>query len=158
MSKPEVIPTENKLLFFADLLAFQKDLDPVKKDGANGHFRSKYPTLNSVLDAVLPIAHKHNFIVLQPPDVANTQAGMKNVVITRLVHAPTGISEEARIMLGDCAPTMKGMQELGGSITYARRYGLISLCGLQDIDDDGETAVGRGKSTPTPAVKSKDKF
>ena len=43
-------------------------------------------------------------------------------------------------------------QGIGAAITYLRRYSLSAIVGVVcDDDDDGETAVGRGK-TPSPYI------
>ena len=42
----------------------------------------------------------------------------------------------------------------GSTLTYARRYGLQSVCGIPTADDDGEAAMMRGK--PEESQKTKD--
>ena len=37
------------------------------------------------------------------------------------------------------------MQQLGSAITYARRYGLVSMFGLEQEDDDGNLASGNNQ-------------
>jgi hypothetical protein len=49
------------------------------------------------------------------------------------------------------------MQKIGAAITYARRFGLVSLLALESEDDDGETAVGRPeKSADFGQTKSRN--
>ena len=143
-------------IFHKALFGLHGDLDAMKKDEANPYFKSKYVSLPNMLKILKPLFQKHGFILNQPVDVANTQNGMINAVVTRLVHVETGLSEESKIML----PSIDDMQKLGGAITYARRYTLSAVLGLEERDDDGETAVGRGysKTTKKSTVKSKDKF
>jgi hypothetical protein len=42
------------------------------------------------------------------------------------------------------------MQKLGGAITYARRYALVSMLALEDEDDDGNTASSDKEKSVTP--------
>lgn len=150
MNQPQVDPNA-KLDFYTDLSALHKDVEAFKKDEKNPFFKSSYVPLPKMLKVLKPIAEKHGFILSQPVDVTNSQAGIENVVFSTLVHVKTGLSDTAKIAL----PKLDDMQKLGGAITYARRYTLSSLLALEERDDDGETAVGRSVKT---SVKSKDRF
>lgn len=133
---------ENRLAFHTALFQLHGDIEAMTKDEANPFFKSKYVPLPKMLRTLKPVLQKHGFILNQPIDVANTQQGMINAVITRLVHVATGLSEESKLML----PGLEDMQKLGGAVTYARRYTLSAVLGLEEADDDGETAVGRAPS------------
>lgn len=150
MSK--AVDPNQQVEFHKALLALHGDLESIKKDESNPFFKSSYIPLPKMLKAIRPVAQRHGFILNQPVDVANTQQGMRNVVFSRLIHAATGLSEEAKMML----PDIEDMQKLGGAVTYARRYTLSSVLGLEEVDDDGNTATGRTKKKS--AVKSKDVF
>ncbi len=151
MSQP--IDTTQKQTFHKALLALHGDIDAMKKDESNPFFKSKYVPLPKMLKTLKPTMQKHGFILSQPTDVANTGSGIGNVVFSTIVHAETGLSDTAKLSL----PMMDDMQKLGGAITYARRYTLSALLGLEEADDDGNLASGR-KTTKKPGVKSKDNF
>lgn len=154
--KMKEVNSEKQIAFYKALLSLHGDIETLTKDEANPFFKSKYVPLPKMLRTLKPVFQKHGFVLNQPIDVANTQQGMRNVVFSRIVHAETGLSEEAKMMLPDCAPTMKGMQELGGAVTYARRYTLSALLGLEEADDDGNTATGK-KETGSK-YSTKDRF
>lgn len=141
---------ELKQQFHASLGSLYKDIEAVKRDDKNPHFKNTFISLPTLLRTLKPIFEKHNFTLTQPVVVTNTPNGVRNIVASRLIHTPTGFSEESTLAL----PDNSDMQKLGASITYARRFTLVALTALEEIDDDGETAVGRGKSS----IKSKDKF
>lgn len=150
MQQPQV-SQEQKIQFQKALLALHNDVEGIKKSAkANPVFKSDYVKLPDMLRALKPAFQKHGFILSQPTDVANTQQGIVNVVFSSLTHAETGISDTAKLALTPEFIKSKDMQGLGGAITYARRYTLSALLGLEEIDDDGNKASGQ-------SVKSKSK-
>ena len=143
----------NLVIFHNALLKLHGDIEKMKKTEGNTFFpKHKYIPLPDMLRALKPVIQKHGFILTQGVDVgSNAQIGMKNIVSSRVIHAATGLSQDSRLAL----PDLNDMQKLGGAITYARRYTLSALLSIEEIDDDGNTAVGnRVKS----GVKVKDKF
>lgn len=126
----------NKTLYTA-ILEAQKEFPVVKKSESNPFFKSKYAGLPSVLEVVLPILHKHGVAVLQPP--VSTEEG-KIGVTTILVHADSGEKMESSFSM---TLSKNDPQGAGSAITYARRYALVSILGLNvDDDDDGNYASG----------------
>jgi hypothetical protein len=70
-------------------------------------------------------------------------------LITTLLHeSGQWIEGEQPIMAKSDTP-----QDLGSGITYARRYGLAAIVGVVQVDDDGESAMGR--SAPGAAQAGK---
>lgn len=145
------IEASAKQEFHKALLALHGDIDAMTKDESNPFFKSKYVPLNKMLKILKPTMQKHGFILSQPTDVANGPNGLQNVVFSIIVHAPTGVSESAKLGL----PELNDLQKLGGAITYARRYTLSALLGLIEEDDDGNFSSGK---TAAKAVKAKDRF
>lgn len=158
MSQQQV-GVEQKIAFQKAVLALHGDIESMKKDSANPFFKSKYVPLPKMIRTLKPVFQKHGFILSQPTDVANTNEGIVNVVFSSITHAETGLSDTAKLAIpndlikGKNGPDMQG---LGGAITYGRRYTLSALLGLEESDDDGETAVGRRKAAKK--VASKDEF
>lgn len=125
----------SKLAMAKDFLAVQTALKPIVKDSKNPFLKNSYASLNAHLEVILPILNQNNFTLEQPTTVVQG----KNLVITRLVHVPTGEVKESALAL----PDTDDMQKLGGAISYQRRYQLGSMLSLTAEDDDGNTAVGR---------------
>jgi hypothetical protein len=115
------------------LVAAQKAMTKATKATNNPAFRTKYADLGAVQDACFPALHDNGFAVLQP--VGRDEGG--EYVDTILLHE-SGPEFRARIylLLGK-----RDMQGFGSAVTYARRYGLMSLAGIAPEDDDGNAAV-----------------
>lgn len=113
---------------FNALLIVQSTAPKIEKDTDNAFFKSKYATLQNVLSTLLPTI-KANGLVIH-----NTIAD--NILTVHLTHCDTAQEISTKIPLLNTSD----MQKLGASITYAQRYGLLSLLGLApDIDDDGNS-------------------
>lgn len=123
---------EHKTIFAA-LAAAQMEMGRALKDSANPAFRSKYADLASVMDACMTALNKHGICVLQP--TGEDEAG--RYVKTILAHT-SGETVECRVPL---IVGKNDMQGYGSAVTYARRYGLMSMAGIAPEDDDGNAAA-----------------
>ena len=125
---------------YAALAKAQSEMGKALKESANPHFRSKYADLGNVMDACLPALNANGIAVVQP----FVPGELGHVVKTILYHE-SGESIECSVplLLGK-----QDMQGLGSAITYARRYGLMSMAGIAPEDDDGNAAA---KAAPNKA-------
>lgn len=133
------------------LAAAQSEMGKAIKGNTNPHFRSKYADLGAVVDACLPALNRNGIAVVQPFE-ANEHG---QFIVTRFIH-------ESGESLDCPVPLIIGkndMQGLGSAMTYARRYGLMSLAGIAPEDDDGNAAAKAAPKTVTPDqyVKLRDK-
>lgn len=119
------------------LCAAQLQMTNAAKESDNPHFRSKYADLASVMNACMTALNKNGISVIQPFVETETS----KAVCTKFLH-PSGETLECSIpiILGK-----QDMQGLGSAITYARRYGLMSLAGIAPDDDDGNAAASTGQ-------------
>lgn len=118
------------------LLEVQNETPALQKNGINPHFKSKYITLDNLMEQVLPVLNKHGFVWLTYP---TTQAG-EPALLYELIYTH---SNDAKLT-GTMLLQTKGIspQDQGSAITYARRYSLMAVLGLvADEDDDGEKAT-----------------
>lgn len=115
----------------------QGEMGKAIKNAKNPFLDNTYADLSAIQEAVFPVFHENGFAIIQA--IGADEHG--KYVNTKLVH-----ETEAEF---DCCVYLeykKGdMQSMGGAITYARRYGLLSLTGIPVGDDDGNDAVGHGK-------------
>jgi len=111
----------------------------VKKTAKNPFFKSSYADLNGVMDSLAPALVECNLIYVQ---YANRHDGV-DVLTTELVNVSN--PEDKIVSHTHLVIPSADMQKLGGAITYARRYALVSMFGLEAIDDDGNLAVGKDK-------------
>lgn len=128
------------------LAAAQGDLPHIRKDqtakiGPGREYR--YADLATVLAAVRPVLSRHGLALVQRTDIRDGAV----VLLTELRH-PSGEILDTLYPVAQCGARH---QEMGGALTYARRYAVCSLLGIAaDEDDDGATAA----ETP-PARQSK---
>lgn len=130
-------------MIYAKLLEFQQQGITVEKDGTNPHFKSKYTTLNEVLEKVKKPLNELKVVILQCPgsDPVTQVQGLW----TYLIDTEDDTRTESFMPYVDAGTA----QKLGSANTYLRRYSLITLLGLEDEDDDGNAASKPVAKKPT---------
>lgn len=119
----------------------QGEMPAAVKDKVNPFFKSSYADLGNVWDAARPVLSKYGLCVIQTTDFVPERNQI--MLVTTLVHT-SGQWVKSYLPLN---PAKNDSQGVGAAITYLRRYSLSAIVGVVcDDDDDGETAVGRGKS------------
>ena len=124
------------------LASAQIAMGPALKDSTNPAFKSKYADLASVMAACLPALNSNGIAVFQP--TVDDEHG--RYVQTILAHE-SGETLECRVPL---IIGKNDMQGYGSAVTYARRYGLMSMAGIAPEDDDGNAAA---KAAPDPRAE-----
>ncbi len=115
------------------LIKVQEQLQPATKDANNPFTKSKYATLNSVMDSCRDALLSNGIWLCQYPVPA--EPGYLGLV-TKLTHAESGQwqSSLAVVPLPKADP-----QGVGISMTYMRRYALSAMLGIvTEEDTDGE--------------------
>lgn len=116
------------------LSKFNGEVKMIEKDAANPHFKSDYATLDTIIQHVRPILHKHGLSVMQFPG----GDGEKLTMRTMLLHeSGEWLESELLTMI----PTKKDPQGIGSATTYSRRYQLASMLSLSLGDDDDANAA-----------------
>lgn len=113
-------------------LKAQKEMEAVTKNAKNPFFKSEYADLNAVMEACKEPLNNNGISIMQPVNSDHVE--------TILMHESGEWfgSETALIVKEQNNP-----QALGSAISYARRYGLMSILGLPAEDDDAEKAMVR---------------
>lgn len=128
------------------MLKVQQALMPACKDAENPFSKSRYATLNSVIDACRDALIAQSIWVVQYPVAVDPgHLGL----VTKLVHGDSGQWQSSIMVM----PLPKNdPQGYGSALTYARRYGLATLVGLiSETDDDAEAATPqRSRQSKTP--------
>lgn len=134
---------------FSAFMQAQQDFAPALKKQVNSHFRSKYADLASCIDAVIDALHKHGLALMQVPH--ESESGI--TVETLFLHKSGQVLSGGKFHV----PAQKqDPQGYGSALTYARRYGLMSACGIAPEDDDGNAAsapVATPKAIAKPSPK-----
>lgn len=124
------------------LLAVQAEAPKISKDSENKHFKSKFASLDAVMDAVGPILARHGLVWLTLPGREDGEP----VLAYKMVHAASGETLEGSmpLMLKTADP-----QGQGSALTYARRYSIMAVLGLvPEEDDDGNRAQSAALRSP----------
>lgn len=120
---------------------FQSKVPAIKKDGTNPHFKSKFATLESIIDGIKKPLQDAKLSYVQMPSG-------ENELVTVLMHE-SGEFFESTVKM---APKENTPQGQGSAITYMRRYSLSAMLGLAtEDDDDGNAATGGAKGAGAKA-------
>jgi len=115
------------------LAKFQSEVSDPNRTKENAFLKSKYVTLDSLLQAVRPVLANNGLSFLQVPFTGTDVVS----VTTMLLHESGEWLESDPFTL----PLMKkDPQGVGSVVTYARRYSLSSILGVAwDEDDDAQS-------------------
>ena len=130
----------NKIDKLAGSLAkAQSEMGGVAKGKTNPFYKSSYADINSCIEACMPALNKHGLSISQ----GNRFCANTGYYITTMLLHESGqwLKSEIRIPLTN----KKDAQEIGSACTYGRRYGLTSMVGLAQVDDDGNSTVNERK-------------
>jgi ERF superfamily len=144
-------------------------VEPVTKDETadTGRYKYRYVSLGAVLEEVKRVCQEHGLAISQIP--SGTAESV--TVTTMLIHVESGqvltfdpvvMPMPARaVEIGgreEIAGTPMLMpataQDVGGVITYARRYALVTLFAME-VEDDDAGQVTQAMRTPPPTFRSR---
>ena len=138
---------------YSAFIEIQRELPPLVKD-TQGH-GYKYPTLNQLLDIVLPMCHKRGLGLIQVTHpVAGGGVGVETVIFngenerlsSGILAMPLTTDQDGNIInVGGktkqgTVSGQYGAQAYGSALTYARRYSLTAFFAMKAEDDDGYQA------------------
>jgi hypothetical protein len=131
------------------LIQAKNGFSAIHKNRLNPHFKSKYASLDNILEAITRPLCDAGILLVQPTTIRDD----KTVLITRLIHADSGELMESELII----PVQSDPQKLGAAMTYYRRFSLCAILAIAaDDDDDGTTATVNSapKSTVASTKKS----
>jgi hypothetical protein len=132
----------------AALVEAHAEIKGVAKSADNPFFKSKYATLESVVEAVKAPLLKRGIVVVQ--GVQDAEGGV--AIETMLLHkSGQWLSSTLRL-----PASKQDAQGYGSAISYGRRYGLMAICGVPASDDDGNAATASAPAKPQFQSVSKD--
>jgi len=119
----------------------QKEFGPALKTKSNPHLRSKYADLSSCVEAVIDALNNNGIALMQHTHDCDNGV----IVETVFLHESGEVLSTGRLHV----PAVKAdPQGYGSALTYARRYALMTACGIAPEDDDGQAASKQTKATP----------
>jgi len=120
---------------YARLAAALSDMSSPTANKVNPAFKSRYATLDHILDHIRPILAKHGLALTQAVYSTEGRVGVK----TAIVHP------EGQIDLGEITVAVKpetNAQQVGGILTYLRRQSIQASLGIStDVDEDGNDSA-----------------
>lgn len=132
----------------------QAAMPTVKKSKKNDHTRSTYADLSDIEEQAMPVAYRHGFSVSFTPAGVDDKGNL--LIDWCLMHedghtreGQAGFPLDAAGSQGKANKT--GIQAMGSTMTYARRYLLCNLFNIATDDD----VDGNGQDNPNaPPVKT----
>lgn len=142
---------------FADALAkAQSNIVPIAKDRRNDHTKSWYATLAAIVDQVTPIISAEGLAIsydtfdpVRDKDLPPLEKGWVRVIAlvshrgghTRKYHLDGALDNAGK----DGTVNKTGIQAMGSTVTYLRRYLFCMIFNVATADDnDGNPSGGNG--------------
>jgi len=129
--------TENIGEIITALVKFQIKFQQVKleKDKKNDHLKNKYVSFDNILHTCRPLLSECGLVVIQ------AMAG--DYLVTTIYHTSgqfIGAKMPFSPMQGNKGTN--SLQDLGGGITYAKRYQFSAMLNISvDVDDDAQSST-----------------
>lgn len=110
----------------------QKKIGVMKKDTQGYNY--KYFDINQLLEKLNPLLHEEGLTLTQPLTHVNGRPALE-----------TCVSDGDKVIISSVItlPDLQKPQDMGGVITYYRRYSLQSLFALEAEDDDASKVTGK---------------
>jgi hypothetical protein len=123
------------------LIKAQPEFKPIKKDSVNPFFKSRYATLESVLESTGEALRNNGLVVMQTTD--------GDFLITTLAHT-SGQFISGKYPLSAVKTDPQG---IGSAVTYARRYAYTAIIGAAPTDEDDDGNSHLPKQEPKKETK-----
>jgi hypothetical protein len=128
------------------LVKAQKEFGPALKSSTNPAFRSRYADLSACVEAVIDALNNNDIFMMQPTHECDNGV----IVETIFIHSSGEQISSGKLHV---PATKHDAQGYGSALTYARRYSLMTACGIAPEDDDGNSA-SKPKAAPSkPAAQ-----
>jgi hypothetical protein len=122
------------------LVKAQKEFGPALKSSTNPAFRSRYADLSACVEAVIDALNNNDIFMMQPTHECDNGV----IVETIFIHSSGEQISSGKLHV---PATKHDAQGYGSALTYARRYSLMTACGIAPEDDDGNNA-SKAKAPP----------
>jgi hypothetical protein len=122
----------------ANLSKFRSKIGTIKKESDNPFFKSKYADLPSILEHINPILVECGLSIVHATRYENESLVLETT-LTSIEEKPESITSVFPVFGNK-------PQEIGSSMTYARRYNIQALLDLSTDDDDGNSANSAQKT------------
>lgn len=127
----------------------QSQMKTPHKDAVNPHYGNRYASLKSCINSIKPALNKNGFALVQSAG----RDDLGDFIQTTFEHTSGGLFKSKFYL----SPDKKGMQGMGSAATYAKRYGLLGLAGVEpdeETDDDATAAKVDEEKAHDDAVRA----
>jgi len=125
------------------LVKAQREFGPALKSSTNPHFRTRYANLTTCVDSVIDALNNNGIMLTQKTSLCEDGV----IIETLFVHESGEQLSSGQLHV----PAAKhDPQGYGSALTYARRYSLMTACGLAPEDDDGNAGTRPFREAPAP--------
>lgn len=107
------------------------------KTKTGGSYEFSYTDLDGIFEAIKEVYRENKIAVVQDAKTVFTEQGLMISVETMLLHESGEWVKSDRL----CAIASSAMQDLGGQITYMKRYSLSAMLGIATEKDDDANGV-----------------
>jgi hypothetical protein len=128
------------------LVKAQKEFGPALKSSTNPAFRSRYADLSACVEAVIDALNNNDIFMMQPTHECDNGV----IVETIFIHSSGEQISSGKLHV---PATKHDAQGYGSALTYARRYSLMTACGIAPEDDDGNSAAKTKAPPAKPAAQ-----
>ena len=139
------------------MVAIQSELK-APKNQVNSFGKYKYRSCEDIIEAVKPILAKNNVYMLISDEIV--EVGGKNYVkaVATIYYGENSISASAVARESIDKKGMDDAQQTGATSSYARKYALNGLFGIDDTKDADATNDHGRQATPTNTFKPSPNF
>lgn len=147
-----VVAAQNRQAFNQAMAEAQAEMESVVRNRVNPHTQSKYAQLEAIDNGIRPVYTRHGFSVRYRCGEPREPGGVNVICVVshRDGHVEEFPLEAPPDGVGSRGSSNKsGVQAVGSTITYLRRYALMMAFNVtvtnDPDDDDGESARGRSQ-------------
>lgn len=136
-----VLSKQAEISFNSAFAEMQSEMPEITERGdirVNGQSRSRYAKFEDINEAVKPVLQKHGFAI-----TFKTQTDKNAVTVTGILMHKDGHRETTDMMLeADTSGSKNGVQSIGSSVSYAKRYVLSALLNITTRGEDDNGSRG----------------
>lgn len=138
------------------LFSIQSELK-VPKGNYNNFGKYKYRSCEDILEALKPICSKNKVVIQITDEIKNIGQRYYVMAVVTLIDVETGekISSSAFAREEETKKGMDGSQITGASSSYARKYALGGLFGIDDTKDSDTTNAYQTNTKKIDSEKTK---
>lgn len=132
------IPQSPEVLLMRALARAQARFTQPRKNCDNPYFKSRYADLSECMKCILPALNSQGLFLTQ--EIKNLENS--NIQIDTIVLHEGGAQRTLGTLVVNVNKSGNILQNMGGALTYGRRYAVCAAFGLSaDDDDDGNSGM-----------------